>query len=85
MFDILTDVEGISAYLSAAMATDLARQVFLFSLAAWIHSGRVKKAIKSEMGTLIAAVNSAEEKFGVSIKHLDNRVIVLENKNKQGE
>ncbi len=74
----LLDPDVIMKYLSATMASDLTRQIFLFSLAAWIHSGRVKKEIKSQFETLTDAIHGVENKLGPAIQHLDFRITVLE-------
>lgn len=38
------------------MKTDFLRDCFLFALAAWIHSGRVKSEIRTQLGALVSIV-----------------------------
>ncbi len=82
-FISLLDPELIKNYLGAAIAADFTHQVFLFSLAAWIHSGRVKKEIKEQFSSLTDAIHGVENKLGPAIQHLDFRITVLETKTKE--
>lgn len=75
------DPETVMGHLPSWMLSDLARQVFLFTLAAWIHSGRVKKEIKTQFQTLADAIHGVESKLGPVIDNLDLRVKILESKN----
>ncbi len=81
-FVSLLDPDLITKYLSATLAADLTHQIFLFSLAAWIHSGRVKKEIRAQFSTLTNAIHGVENKLGPAIQHLDFRITVLETRNK---
>ncbi len=67
-----------SEFLSKLVESDLARQVFLFTLAAWIHSGRVKKEIKTQFQSLTDAISHAESTFTTKIDGLDTRVKIVE-------
>ncbi len=52
------DLSGIGNLLNAALAHQVTQFGIAFSIAAWIHSGRLKKEIKNQMGDVVAAVDN---------------------------
>ena len=47
--------EQLLAFLGESIHSQLMRDMAIFSLAAYIHSGRVRKTIKEQLGELTAA------------------------------
>ncbi len=52
------DPSALSGVLSEASQSEMAKYLFLFTIAAWIHSGRVKTEIAKSFDTLIQSINS---------------------------
>lgn len=48
----------VTSFFSQASQSQIAQAGFFFTLAAWIHSGRVKKEISKNFGALTAAINN---------------------------
>ena len=79
------DPNKVSKIFSETAQNQIAQAGFFFTLAAYIHSGRVKKEIKSNFEALTTAINQVAEAFREDLKkhseRLDNlasRVEVLE-------
>lgn len=58
--DLLTylDPEHLTTMMSSAFSNQVTQFTLPFALAAWIHSGRVKKEIKSQFSELISVVKA---------------------------
>ena len=52
------DVSSMLDLLSAGLSHDVTKWTIAFCIAAWIHSGRVKKEIKTQFGTIVESINS---------------------------
>lgn len=81
------DPTGLVGVMSQAAQSQIAQAGFFFTLAAWIHSGRVKKEIKLNFTTLTEAINNIAktlredlEKHGKRLDSLEGRVQTLEKK-----
>lgn len=86
----VVDYSQVSQLFSDASQNQIAQAGFFFTLAAWIHSGRVKKEISSNFAALTLAINQVAEAFREDLKkhgdRLDNlasRVETLESKPKE--
>ncbi len=77
--DSVSLIESVKVFLGA----DLTHQAFLFSLAAWLHAGQVKKEIRTQFSSLTEAIHGVENKLGPAIEHLDFRITVLETRTKE--
>lgn len=80
-------VDLLLKHLSEASRTEFAKSIFIFSLAAVIHSGRMKKEIRQNFETLIMSIDrvsaTLREDLSVQAKRLDgisSRVDDLERK-----
>lgn len=78
--------ESFIKLFSEAAQSQFAQAGFMFTAAAWVHSGRVKKEIRSNFESLTTAISSVADAFRVDLKHhserldnLANRVESLEN------
>lgn len=78
------DYDSIMNAAPSWLFSDLTRQVFLFTLAAWIHSGRVKKEIKEQFQTLTHAIYGVKSELGVIIDDHADRIDRLEKTMKKG-
>ena len=79
--------ENLGNIMSQASQNQLVQYGFLFSLAAWIHSGRVKKEIKLNFASVTDAINSISralredlEKHGKRLDMIEGRVQNLEKR-----
>lgn len=77
--------EPLVAFLSESAQSQIAQAGFFFTIAAWLHSGRVKKEIKSNFDSLTNAINKVADAFREDLKrhgdrldNLDSRVQILE-------
>ncbi len=52
------DLESIQTVVSAGLSHQVTQWITALGIAAWIHSGRVKKEIKAQMGAMVDAINS---------------------------
>ncbi len=79
-------VEQFTSTLSQAAQSQIAQTGFFFTLAAWLHSGRMKKEIKANFEALTTAINQVAAAFredlqrhGDRLDNLDSRVQKIEN------
>lgn len=77
MEDILGAVPGM---LTGAMQTQVGQFTVAFGLAAWIHSGRMKKEIKAQGQHFVDAVNNLTMALTTRIDKVEDRVQSLEQK-----
>lgn len=83
-------LESVVKNLSDASQTEFAKNCTMFALAAWIHSGRLKKEVRSNFASLSLSIDKVAEAFHADLeshkKILDNlagRVASLEAKQPQ--
>lgn len=73
----------LTEYLNEAAASKVAQFGFLFTLAAWLHSGRVKKEIKTQFEIITDAINNVamalRQDLAAQTKRLDSLEDRLEN------
>ena len=88
-FAIGIDPETIQTFLGEAAANEVTRAGLFFTLAAWIHAGRMKKEISSNFSSLTNAINNVAESLREDLKNhsdkldnLNSRVTILENNRK---
>lgn len=77
---------------SEAAQSQIAQTGFFFTVAAWLHAGRVKKEIRENFASLTLAIDKVADAFREDLKvqgaRLDNlalRVTSLEEKTIKGE
>lgn len=87
-FFLNLDPSDVMHLLSEAAANQIAQAGFFFTLAAWLHSGRVKKEIKLNFIALTDAINNVAvtlredlnkhtkvlEDHGLRIKNIEDKV-----------
>lgn len=86
------EVDALISLFSSAAQSQIAQMGFFFTLAAWLHSGRVKKEIRANFDgfslALDKVVGSIREDLKCQDEVLDNiktRVGTIENNCKKGE
>lgn len=93
-FTVNADIhpEAIQHFLSEAAQNQITQAGFFFTMAAWIHSGRVKKEIKANFEILTQAINNVADSLREDLKsqsgqihHLATRVTILESITKETE
>lgn len=65
--------------LGAAFQSDVSRFGLAFAFAAWIHSGRVKKEIRSQMENVVSAVDNVAAVLKQDLKSQGDRLGQVEN------
>lgn len=83
--------DTVTAFLGAALASQVTQFGIAFSFAAFIHAGRMRKEIAAQVGPLTAAVNNLasalRQDLSAQSKRIDNvesRVQNLEKPNTRG-
>lgn len=66
--------EALKHFLGEAAQNQITQAGFFFTLAAWLHSGRVKKEIKSNFASLTEAINNVAESLRQDLKNHSNRL-----------
>lgn len=61
-------IESFIKHMSDASQTQFTKNVFIFSLAAVIHSGRMKKEIRTNFESLIASIDSVSAALRAEMK-----------------
>lgn len=91
-FGIEIERESVTKFFSDAASNEITQAGFFFSVAAWIHAGRVKKEIKSNFEGLTLAINNVAQSFrddlrihGARLDNLSDRVGMLEGTTKNQE
>lgn len=81
--------EEVTKVLSQTAQSQMAQAGFFFTLAAWLHAGRVKKEIRTNFESLTVAITQVAEAFrsdlkahGQRLDNLANRVESLEERTK---
>lgn len=81
------DPELVHKFFSETSQNQIAQAGFFFTIAAWLHSGRVKKEIKANFEALTTAIEKVADAFREDLQRhadrLDNistRVTTLEEK-----
>lgn len=70
----LADLEFIKKMFGEAMASQVTQFGVAFSLAAWIHSSRVKKEIANQMSGLVSSLNNLGSALREDLKRQDERI-----------
>lgn len=68
------DQEVIRSFLGEAASNQITQAGFFFTLAAWLHSGRVKKEIKSNFASLTEALNNLADSLREDLKNHSSRL-----------
>lgn len=86
------NTDALVTLFSEAAHSEIAQAGFFFTVAAWLHSGRVKKEIRENFVSLTMAIDKVADAFREDLKvqgaRLDNlaaRVTSLEEKTIKGE
>jgi hypothetical protein len=68
----------LGGLLSATLNHQISQFTIAFGIAAWIHSGRVKKEISNQMTQVIAAINNTALALRQDLQAQDKRITILE-------
>ncbi len=86
LFDLISP-EILQGWAQKTLSHQFTQMTLAFLAASWLHSGRVKKEIRSAFVGLTDAIDNVANKVtnelaGIKseIKHLDDRMGVVENK-----
>lgn len=81
------NIDTVSAFVSMAFSHQVTQFGLAFTFAAWLHAGRVKKEIRSQMESMIEAVDKVAAVLkqdlagqAARLSELTSRVITLETK-----
>lgn len=77
------DPNTILSYVSETASNQIVRAGFFFTVAAWLHSSRVKKEIAKNFAGLTEAITNLGIALGTRLDRLEGRVKTLEE-NKGG-
>jgi len=85
----ISDPEAVIQGIMATANSQIAQAGFFFAVAAWIHSGRVKKEISKNFGAITEAINNVAaalrldlQKHGERLDGISQRVDNLERDKK---
>lgn len=84
-FTFAINPEAIQNFLGEAASNQITQAGFFFSMAAWIHSGRVKKEIKSNFVGLTEAINNVADSLREDLKNHSNKLDNLDSRVKNLE
>lgn len=71
--------EQVFGLFSAALQSQVTQFGIAFSMAAWIHSGRMKKEIANQLSGITAALNNLGEALRQDLKIQSDRIEKVEN------
>lgn len=71
---VAVNPEGVLDFLNEALKHQVVSFTVAFSLAAWIHSGRVKKEIKNQFESLVTAITGLGEKLENRIENVEEDI-----------
>lgn len=77
--------DSVMAFLGDALSKQITQFTVAFSLAAWLHAGRVKKEIKAQFEALISVIKQDLNLQAERLGKLEGRMSKIENQQKQGE
>lgn len=73
--------EQVSTFMSEGANNQIVQAGFFFTIASWIHSGRVKKEIKNSFNSLTEAINNVASSLREDLKKhsekIDNHTEVI--------
>ncbi len=72
------DPVGVTGKFSDVINSQIAQAGFFFTLAAWIHSSRVKKEIKACFEPMTAAVNGVRDALKLDLESQSRRISGIE-------
>jgi len=73
-FNLDIDRDKVMAVFSDTASNQIAQAGFFFSVAAWLHSGRVKKEIRVNFVALTMAINQVADAFKEDLKRHGDRI-----------
>ena len=77
------DFETFKHTLNTILALDVASQIAIWTtslgVAAWVHSGRVKKEIALQMSVLVTAINNLGEALRSDLQRQSQRIDFVSN------
>lgn len=71
-------VEAFVQSSNTILANSVTNYLAAFAVAAWIHSGRVKREIKTQVGALVIAINGLGEALREDMKKQSQRIDFVE-------
>jgi hypothetical protein len=72
------DFESIQKLFGDALASQVAQFGFAFSMAAWIHSGRMKREIATQVASITTALNNLASALRQDLKSQSERIEKVE-------
>ncbi len=72
--------EAVSGFLNAAMASQVTQFGVAFSIAAFIHAGRVKKEIASQAGQITGSIDNLASALRQDLANQSERIGKVENR-----
>lgn len=72
------DINAISDFLSSALSHQVTQFTIAFTIAAWIHSGRVRKEIASQMSRATDAINNLSTALRSDLNNHAQRISAVE-------
>ncbi len=79
------DPEFFKQFLNDAAQSQVATFTVAFGLAAWIHSGRVKKEIASQLSGITLALGNVAEALKQDLASQSKRITLVEEKQEEIE
>lgn len=73
------DPDHIATLFGSALQSQVTQFGIAFSMAAWIHSGRMKKEIANQLSGITAALNKLGEALRQDLKIQSDRIEKVEN------
>lgn len=71
-------LDGLGAFVSAALQAEFTRTLAIFSAAAWVHSKQVRREIKQQIGSLVDVLRADLEGNKFLLGNLSTRVDKIE-------
>lgn len=73
-----TDPEYVSGLLNQALSHQVTQFTVAFTIAAWLHSGRVKKEIKNQLGSISVSIDGVAQTLRQDLQAQNKRLASVE-------
>lgn len=73
------DIQDVIDFFSQALAHQVTQWTIAFTIAAWVHSGRVKREIKDQMSGLSLAITDLGQALRQDLTSQSERIGKIEN------
>jgi hypothetical protein len=74
-----SDPEAFQGVLGEALSNQVSQFTMAFTIAAWVHSGRVKKEIRTQVGGIISSIDSVAQTLKQDLAAQGKRLDGVEN------